>query len=283
MNEIKVLAPAKLNLSLDILSKRNDGYHELSSIMQTIDLFDEITLEKNDNIICTCSDSSLPTDDNNLVVKAAKAFFNFSKIQGGVSIFLKKNIPSGAGMGGGSSDAAAVIRGLNELYDTGYNNDKLCEIGKPVGADVAFCIAGGTALAQGVGEKLKKLKDFMPCYFVVAKPGESVSTPKAYAEFDKLKEVKRPNTRLLLESINNQDLKEFCLSAANVLEPAIKIEDISIIKDTFVKLGGLTSCMTGSGSAVFGVFDDETKAKNCLEEIKKNYKRAWICKPVNKF
>ena len=179
MKRLTVPAPAKLNLSLDIVGVREDGYHLLRMIMQTIDLCDQIVLERADEISLTCNLPELPCDERNLAVRAAHAFFERTGLPGGVRMTLDKNIPHGAGMGGGSADAAAVLKGLNELCGTDLSQQELCEIGLRLGADVPFCIVGGTQLAEGVGERLTPLPPLPDCFLLVAKPEQGVSTPEA--------------------------------------------------------------------------------------------------------
>ena len=182
MNEITLNAYAKINLSLAIIGKRDDGYHNLSTIMQTISLFDKITIKKScDNIICNTDNKYIPSGEGNIAFKAAKKFFEFTNIDGGAIISIKKNIPFGAGMGGGSADAASVLKGLNKLYSTKICLDDLIKIASEIGADVPFALFGGTALVQGIGDKISRLKPFMDCYILVLKPGVSISTPKAYS------------------------------------------------------------------------------------------------------
>ena len=223
---LTILAPAKLNLSLDIIGTREDGYHLLRSIMKTIAIYDTIKLKKSDRISLNCNQEEISTEEDNLAYRAATAFFETTGIAGGVSITLEKNIPFGAGLGGGSSDAAATLTGLNQLYQTELSLEELSLCGISIGADVPFFLSGGTALIEGIVERYTQLKNFMPCWFVVVKPAFSVNTPEAYQLFDRLEQVLHPKTDSLINAIMQQDLPSFCQKAGNVLEYAVDMPEI---------------------------------------------------------
>lgn len=279
MKRLTVPAPAKLNLSLDIVGVREDGYHLLRMIMQTIDLCDQIVLERADEISLTCNLPELPCDERNLAVRAAHAFFERTGLPGGVRMTLDKNIPHGAGMGGGSADAAAVLKGLNELCGTDLSQQELCEIGLRLGADVPFCIVGGTQLAEGVGERLTPLPPLPDCFLLVAKPEQGVSTPEAYHAYDRLTDVLHPDTAELTGLLSRGDLSGFCARMENVLEPAVSLPEIQQIRAEMLAAGVLGSRMTGSGSAVFGVFTQEQPALVCKKNLKKRFSQVYLCRP----
>ena len=279
MKRLTVPAPAKLNLSLDIVGVREDGYHLLRMIMQTIDLCDQIVLERADEISLTCNLPELPCDERNLAVRAAHAFFERTGLPGGVRMTLDKNIPHGAGMGGGSADAAAVLKGLNELCGTDLSQQELCEIGLRLGADVPFCIVGGTQLAEGVGERLTPLPPLPDCFLLVAKPEQGVSTPEAYCAYDRLTGVLHPDTAELTGLLSRGDLSGFCARMENVLEPAVSLPEIQQIRAEMLAAGALGSRMTGSGSAVFGVFTQEQPALVCKKNLKKRFSQVYLCRP----
>lgn len=279
MKRLTVPAPAKLNLSLDIVGVREDGYHLLHMIMQTIDLCDQIVLERADEISLTCNLPELPCDERNLAVRAARVFFERTGLPGGVRMTLDKNIPHGAGMGGGSADAAAVLKGLNELCGTDLSQQELCEIGLRLGADVPFCIVGGTQLAEGVGERLTPLPPLPDCFLLVAKPEQGVSTPEAYRAYDRLTGVLHPDTAELTGLLSRGDLSGFCARMENVLEPAVPLPEIQQIRAEMLAAGALGSRMTGSGSAVFGVFTQEQPALVCKKNLKKRFSQVYLCRP----
>lgn len=279
MKRLTVPAPAKLNLSLDIVGVREDGYHLLHMIMQTIDLCDQIVLERADEISLTCNLPELPCDERNLAVRAAHAFFERTGLPGGVRMTLDKNIPHGAGMGGGSADAAAILKGLNELCGTDLSQQELCEIGLRLGADVPFCIVGGTQLAEGVGERLTPLPPLPDCFLLVAKPEQGVSTPEAYRAYDRLTDVLHPDTAELTGLLSCGDLPGFCARMENVLEPAVPLPEIQQIRAEMLAAGALGSRMTGSGSAVFGVFTQEQPALVCKKNLKKRFSQVYLCRP----
>lgn len=284
MDALTVKAFAKINLSLDVLGTLESGYHEVKMVMQTVSLYDSVELTKTDEgIELECSLRFLPTGPDNLAYRAAEAFFNETGIKGGVKIYLKKHIPVGAGLAGGSSNAAAVLTGLNRLYDAHLSTRKLCEIGTALGADVPYCIIGGTRLAEGIGEKLSPLPPLPKCHIVLVKPSFSISTKWVYDNIDSCPDIVHPPTDKLIEALENGDLYEMCSNMGNVLEDVsiAHYPVLSAVKDDLRALGAIGAQMSGSGPTVFGIFDDEEKAQNAKDILWKKYKTAYICRGIN--
>ena len=275
-----IKTPAKVNLCLDITAKRPDGYHELCMIMQEIPLYDDITVENADEITVSCNLPYIPCNETNLAHKAAVAFFEYTKIPGGAKIFLQKNIPSGAGLGGGSSNAAGVITALNEIYEAGLSTSECMEIGTKIGADVPYFMLGGTCLAEGIGEKLTMLMSNFSCRIVLAKPPFSVSTKWAYQNFDINSVTHRPDTKAMISALRCNDLQAVADNMINVLELPVISQYLSIekYKKTMLNHGAINSIMTGSGSAVFGLFDDEERAVRCCEALNEGSEKTWMLK-----
>lgn len=274
---MKLNAYAKINLTLDITGKRADGYHLLKTVMQTVSLCDEVTVEKADKITLSCSNSTVPTDEKNTAIKAAKAFFEFTGISGGAKIHIEKNIPSEAGMGGASADAATVLKALNELYNANLSNEDLLKIGLSVGADVPFCLVGATALCKGVGEEISPLENMPTCYIVIAQPDSGISTKAAYDAYDNGDYDDTGYTDKLLENFDS--LNGIASTLGNIFEELANNPDIDIIKMQMKSAGALGACMTGSGSVVFGIFDDKNKAEFCVKELSEDYKTVCLTKP----
>ncbi len=285
-------AYAKLNLLLDIIKKREDGYHDISSVMQSIDLYDEIAvdaaLSDQNEIKVSCLNagdfSSVKWDESNLVYKAAalilKEAENILKNSFLVTITVKKNIPDGAGMGGGSADAAAVLKALNTLLRLRFSEDELCSMGARLGADVPFCIKGGTALCEGIGEKMTSLPSPGPIPCVILKPSFSLSTKEMYGLTDKyINNMLHPDTTAIKKALEAHDTAALFGSCANFMEPAaISIcPEISDLKQTLKDAGAAVSMMTGSGSAVFGLFSDEENAKKAFEELDPSKALKFMC------
>ncbi len=249
---------AKLNLSLDVTGKRPDGYHTLESIFQSVGVYDDIEIQIDDGngLTFECNLPELPTDERNLAVKAALAFLKYSGKQAKIDIHLQKNIPSGAGMGGGSADAAGVIFALDRLFGTNYPKETLFEIGVQVGADVPFILMGGTAYVEGVGEIIQPLKPLPEIPVLILKGKESVSTPVAYRAIDALEHPVHLNTKALLQAIATQDIQTLCENCGNLFEQAIQCDEITLAKKLLLENGASCAVLTGSGSAVFGLFPD---------------------------
>lgn len=283
--EIKVKAYAKINLMLDIIYRRTDGYHDLFMIMQSIGIYDTVTVTetKSKKITITCNIDDIPLDEQNIAHKAAAAFFDSTKIKNkGVNIDIVKRIPHAAGMAGGSADGAGVLVALNELTGAGLSDDELCAIGVKIGADVPFCIKGGTLLAQGIGDVLNKVKPLRKCYIVIAKPDCSVNTASAYKQFDECGKVHTPDKLGMLYAMQGRDLKEICSKMENVFEQFIAVENKVEIKDIMRANSALGVCMSGSGPTVFGIFDNKDSAEKCALELKPLAKDIAVTTPVSK-
>lgn len=287
---ITMKAPAKINLILDIVGKRDDGYHNLRSVMQTISIFDYVTLTVSDNktdedfpnITIKCSKPNIPTDKRNIAYKVCESFLKllgnvtFSNIE----IDIKKNIPSGAGLAGGSADGAAVLVGLNKLCGERFSVNELCKIGASIGADIPFCIVGGTTLCEGIGEKLTPLTPLPDCKILVVKPKVSISTSLSYKRFDELENPKLSDFDRFIKAIENGDSAEISKTLSNSLEEVAGEDVIDKIKSVMIKSGALGSIMTGSGSAVFGIFEDEKTAEKCAEKFYGLYEFCQMCHQI---
>ena len=281
MNSISLKSRAKINLSIDVIGKREDGYHIVEMIMQTIDLYDDIKLKEleEDNITIKSECSYIPLNEDNIVYKAAKLIKEKMDIKKGIEIFIKKNIPVAAGMAGGSSNAAAVLVGLNELWELGLSKDELRDLGLKLGADVPFCIEGGTALAEGIGEKLTYIKGInKDVNILVCKPDIFVSTKEVYQSLDIKNIEKRPDNKLLIEKLKNDDIVSVSNNMVNVLEEVTskKYSDIKVIENIIAKNGAMGTMMSGSGPTVFGFFDNEEKAQRARVELLENYSQVYV-------
>lgn len=252
-------ANAKINLTLDIIGSREDGYHELKTVMQSVALCDEIELSKNKkpNIEISCNRWDVPLDSSNTVYKAAKLLLEYAGISDmGVRIFIRKVIPSQAGMGGGSADAAAVLVGIRNLFCLDVPDDKLYEMAAQIGADVPFCLHGGTCLCEGIGENMTVLPPLPECYLLICKPVVGVSTAHAYAESDKYPQEEGFMSENMTEALLGGSISAVCESVGNRFDDILHIPEVQIIKSIMCENGALVASMTGSGSAVFGIFTD---------------------------
>ena len=272
---MRLRALAKINLGLDIIRKREDGYHEVRMIMQTIQMYDvlEIHRRKTPGISLTTNLPYIPTDERNLVYKAAKILMDEFQVQEGLSIHLDKSIPVAAGMAGGSSDAAAAFVGVNRLFHLGLTEKELMERAVKVGADVPYCVMRGTALAEGIGEKLTWIPQAPRCYVLIGKPGVNVSTKMAYESL-KLQEIqKHPDIDKMIEAIKAKDLKGMTEQMGNVFEPGIigRYPVIQKIKDLMEEQGALKAMMSGSGPTVFGIFDDRRKLNKAAAVLRASH------------
>ena len=282
MQELVLKAYAKINLALAIQNKRSDGYHNLSTIMQTVSIYDRVTLKKNNQITCNINNDFIPSGEKNIAFKAAKVFFEFTGIDAGVDIVIDKKIPYGAGMGGGSADAAAVFLGLNKLYCANVSENSLVQLASKVGADVPFLLKGGTALAEGIGEIITNIKPLPECNILIVKPSISVSTVDAYNEYDKLADEAKNSVNYLIPYLEQGDLDGLCCGLFNDFERVVAGTTINKIKDQMMERGALTSCMTGSGSAVFGIYRDFETADGARIEFEKGGFLSFVCEPVKK-
>ncbi len=273
MNRLELNAYAKVNLGLDVLRRREDGYHELRMIMQTVDLYDTLTLEKKEEagIEMTCNIEGLPCDERNLVYKSAKLMFEEYKLPGGIRIHLEKRIPMAAGMAGGSTNAAAVFNGMNELYELGVTKERLCELGVKIGADVPYCIVGGTALSEGIGEVLTMLPNVPDCVVLIAKPDFDVSTKYVFENLRANSLTYHPDIDAMAEAIRAGDLQGVVKVMDNVLEivTETKYTEITEIKNAMKEHNAMRAMMSGSGPTVFGLYESAEDAKAAAEEIKK--------------
>lgn len=286
MNGYQIKAYAKINLGLDVVKRLPNGYHQVKMIMQNVDIWDELTLEAADSGIQVTTDSGeLPVDENNLVYKAARLMLEKCAIHSGVHVHLQKNIPIAAGMAGGSADAAATMKGINHLYKRNLSLSQLMEYGVCIGADVPYCLMGGTALAEGIGEKLTKLPPMPDCPILVAKPDINVSTKFVYEHLDAAGILKHPDIDGMREAVNAGELRGIWERMENVLEsvtiPAYPI--IDTIKKRMRELGAANSLMSGSGPAVFGIFQDMAQARQALQELEKEgqLKQVFLTAPVS--
>lgn len=285
MKHVVVIAPAKVNLALDVTGKRDDGYHLIETVFQTISIYDRITLEltKEKGIKISSDVHWLPCNEKNLAYKAAKAFTEKTGFGRCISIHINKKIPSQAGMGGGSSDAAAVLNGMNALSGNMLSLSELVLIGASLGADVPFFLYGGTAYAEGIGEKLEILPPLRGLYIVSAKGKGGISTPEAYRRIDALKNQVHPDTQSLKKAIkageNTDSLWQYC---GNIFEEVTELEDVNDIKRIMIKNGAHFACMSGSGSSVFGIFKSYDAARKCRNILSRKYPFAVLCKATGK-
>lgn len=278
-----VKAYAKINISLDVVGKREDGYHLLEMIMQNIELYDYLELhKKREGIKVECSKAYVPEDDRNLAYKAAKIFKEAYNIKEGISIKIVKNIPVAAGLAGGSSDAAAVLVAMNEIFEKGATTEELCKMGLQIGSDVPYCIMGGTALCKGVGEEVTPLDAFKGHILVLVKPNFGVSTKDVYKSLDINRIYKHPETESLIEAMKNQDIKYVSENMKNVLENVTlkKHTVLREIKEKMLKMGALGSMMSGSGPTIFAFYDDMLKAQKCYDYFKERYSEVFITRTI---
>lgn len=274
--QIQETAYAKLNISLDVADKRPDGYHDMIMVMQTISLCDDVTIRLNSSgkVRAKTNFSFIPGDERNLAVKAALAFLAAIGAEGqGMTITIEKKIPVGAGMAGGSTDAAAVLRALNRMYDFPLSAAALEELSASVGSDVPFCVRGGTVLATGRGEKLESLADMPDCIYVVCKPEFSISTPELFRKLDQMSLRCHPDTAGILEAINQDNLEQICRRMYNVFEDVDdrRLRVVKEIKGIMLDHGALGAMMTGTGSAVFAIFRKGAETDALVSKLRASY------------
>lgn len=278
-----VKAYAKINISLDVVGKREDGYHLLEMIMQNIEVYDTLRFNKNEaGIKIECNKNYIPTDKRNLVYKAAKLFIDTYDIKGGIDIYINKNIPVAAGLAGGSADAAATLIAMQRIYNVNSSRKELCKLGLQIGADVPYCIIGGTALCEGIGERVTTLNPFKGHILVLVKPNFGISTKEVYKTLDVNKIYKHPDTKSLIKAIEQNDINYISENMKNVLENVTlkKHTVLRDIKEKMVKIGAIGSMMSGSGPTIFGLFDDMMKAERCYEHFKEQYKEVFITRTI---
>lgn len=281
--KLTLKANSKINLLLDITGLKKNGYHSLFTIMQSLSLGDIVTVEKREGeeITVSCDTEGVPTDKSNIVYKCAEKFFEYAGIESnkGIHIHIEKKVPFQAGMGGGSGDGAAVLVALNKIFETDYPEKILCRIGVKVGADIPFCIVGGTALALDTGAVVAPLPDLEEFPIVVVKPKDGVSTKEAYDAVDSVENMKHPKNNQMLELLADGESEAAMKLCSNVFEQAFEISGRVDIKHIMNKNGALASCMTGSGSAVYGIFKKEEDAKRAIEELEKQFEEVYFCVP----
>ena len=278
-------AYAKLNLTLDVLGRREDGFHDLRSVMQTISLYDTITMDLETgepwNLICDRED--IPCDERNLAWKAAKLFCESQGVNpGGLTIRIEKQIPSGAGMGGGSADAAAVLRMLNSYYGDPLSIVQLADLSAKIGSDIPFCVMGGTVMCEGRGEIMRRLNNCPDCVILGCKPEFSVSTPVLFRKIDSVDIMAHPDNEAMERAIEAGDIDAVAREIYNVFDPVVSEDhpEIAHIKNICVSHGALAAQMTGSGSVVFAIMPDLKSAEEAGEELKRAYSQVFVAHPV---
>lgn len=278
-------AYAKLNISLDVTEKRADGFHEMVMVNQSVSLADDVTVTLTDDgaVRARTSFSFIPGDERNLAVKAAMRYLKeIGDTATGAQIEIEKRIPVGAGMGGGSADAAAVLRAMNALFDHRLSGERLLEISGDVGSDVPFCVMGGTALAEGRGERLTPLTPLPECALVILKPEFAISTPELFKKLDMLRTHHHPDTAGIIAALNAGELLPVCRRMFNVFEGVDdrRMREETELKNALLDEGALGAVMTGTGSAVFGIFADENAAANAAEKLAQKTQFCWTAVPV---
>ena len=286
MKRLTLSAPAKINLTLDVVGKREDEYHLIRTVMQTVTLSDTVTVTRVDEpgIFLRLSDKNLPTDRRNTAYAAAKAFWNAlpeAQRVGGIDIYIDKKIPQQAGLAGGSADAAAVLRGLNRLWDDPFSTDALCAFAVSIGADVPFCVRGGAALATGIGEVLEPVKSLPDDLFaVVCKPAISVSTAEAYKAVDTFEGERKLSDEVgLIAALEAGDVAAVGAKLYNVFEDVLNLPEVAAICEKMREFAPLGCQMSGSGSAVFSLFTSETDARACREALR-DFGTVYLCRPL---
>ena len=286
---MRLQAFAKINLGLDVLGKREDGYHEVRMIMQTIRMYDQLDMRKSvePGIHLTTNKKYIPVDENNLVWRAAKLMMDTCGIMEGVSIHLHKVIPVAAGMAGGSSDAAATLVGMNRLFHCGLSKEKLMELGVQIGADVPYCVLRGTALAEGIGEKLTVLPPMPDCWILIGKPGISVSTKYVYTTRDLNTDTVHPDIDGMKKALEDGNLYGITERMGNVLQDVTipAYPEVERIKEQMKTLGAVNAMMSGSGPTVFGIFDNEEKAQEACQKLRESgsCQQVFLTVPFNNY
>lgn len=282
--EYTVLAPAKINLGLEILGKNNDGYHNVEMVMQTVSLYDKVTVSVTSNgginVICDKNINCEPT--RNTAYRCATEFFEYTKIKNpGITIKIAKNIPMEAGLAGGSTDGAGTLIALNKIFGTNLSTNELMNLGGKIGADIPFCIMKGTAIATGIGTDLVKIVASQDYHVVIIKPDFSISTKEAYEKSDALDIKNHTKFDELVKALEEKNTVKIGENLFNRFESVISQKEIFYIKDKLINLGANGAIMSGSGSSVFGIFENSAKASNALESLKKEYTQVFLCRPIS--
>lgn len=285
--KVKVRANAKINLALNVIGKRDNGYHLIDTVMQSVSLSDTVSVSEDpggEGITVICSQEGVPLDNSNITAKAAFAFFEAAGMEcPPLLIKIKKRIPLGAGLAGGSADGAAVLTALEEIYRLGFTGEKLRQIAENVGADIPFCVTGGTMLARGTGTILSPLENIPEhSHILIVKPEFSVSTSAAYSALDSVQIKNRPKIEEMCQNLSAQDLTAIGEGLCNVFEEALPEKNRAIvdeIKHIMLEYGALGSAMSGSGSSVFGIFDDKYDSQKCFDTLKKDFDDVYLCMP----
>ena len=279
MESMWINAPAKINIGLDVVGRREDGYHEVRMIMQSIRLFDRLTLDrkKDPGVRLTTNLKFLPTDENNLIVKSAKMLMKEFNLEGGLNINLEKRIPVAAGMAGGSTDAASTMIAINQMYDLNLSNSQLMKRAAKIGADIPYCIMKGTALAEGIGEKLSTIPKLPNCTVLIVKPRIHVSTKEVYSKLQLDENTFHPDIDKMIEDLKKKDLTGLCSHIGNTLEDVTiaMYPEIAQIKEFMMENGAIGSLMSGSGPTVFGIFNDKDVATKTKELALEKYEKSF--------
>ena len=279
LQKVSLLAPAKLNLSLDVVGILPGGYHALDMVMQAVSLYEQVTLRRSPDLVIRLPGSRVTPGPKNTAYKAALAFFHYTGLLAGVEITIRKSVPVRAGMGGGSADAAAVLVGLNALYGARLSMTELCALGASVGADVPFALMGGTCRVQGLGDLIKALPPCPDCWFTVIMPGYGISTPAAFAAYDQIGSPTHPDCAAQEAAIRAEDLSGLCAAAGNALEVCAGGADTAALKQALLDQGAKASLMTGSGAAVFGIFEAEEPARRAAEALAAAGRQIFTLRP----
>ena len=286
MTQVKVKAPAKINLSLDIVGRRPDGYHTVAMVLQAVSLYDTLTFtlddaSGSDAVSIICEGWDIPCDESNTVCKAARAFYRYTGVSPRrVSAVIEKEIPAQAGLAGGSADGAATVLALNYLYETHLTMKEMADICAKVGSDVPFCLMGGTMLASGTGTTLKKLCALQKCHIVICKPEISVSTGEAYEKCDSKPYKGFLYTDEVVKQLYRRDIRGMSTCLYNEFEQVLTLPEINEIKALMMRHKALGASMSGSGSAVYAIFLSEKQAQDCVDALKKKYDKVFLCEPL---
>ena len=286
MHAIVKTAPAKVNLALDILGRRGDGYHDMKMVMQTVSLCDTITVRETDGDFALHSGAFIPAGKKTLEEQAVESFFStIQKPIPGLDVTLEKRIPAYAGLGGGSADVAAVLRILREQYCPELPTEELERISLQVGSDMPFCVRGGTALAEGRGEILTDLPSLPDCWFVICKPDFGISTPTLFAKVDGGELTRRPDVEGMVAALYSGDLDGVAARMGNVFEEVLPSDyhEVFVIKHRLLELGAMNAVMSGSGPAVFGIFREQETAEQARQALQMHYAQTYLATPVKKF